>query len=309
MHHILYHDTCADGFLSYVLLRHLLETTGKIDPRTIHRHPCQYARPWPISPSDLSPEDNVFIVDFSAPARTPEQKETLLQLREAAGGNLVVLDHHATVPEDWRQLPFFIFDNTLSGAGLVWREFGAKEQPLPELARLIQWRDLGHAFQQANEPDSHTAHALHAALMRLLPRQYRAWLEVLIHPDRLDQLISAGIPLRQRDHSIIQAAAQYPTWIRIAGHTVPAVDGLGPGLISDACQHLLERYPAAPFAASWFLDTSKGAQSDSGLTVSLRSRRNGVNVGDIAATLGGGGHANAAGFTHLAPLEFVPAPQ
>lgn len=308
MHHILYHDSCADGFLSYVLLRHLLETRYGIKPADIFRHACQYKRPLPLGPLDLKPEDSVFIVDFSSPNGTPEERQQLIDMHAACAGKMRVFDHHETVPANFKDLFFFKYDASRSGAGIVWNELALPGEPLPEVARLIQWRDLGHAFQQPNERDSLLAHALHAGLMRLQPRQYRSWLEILIYEHKAEQLIRAGIELRQRDDLVTRSAAERPHWLNIGGHIVPAVDGFGPGLASDACAALLERYPDAPFAVSWFVE-SKPAPNDSALVLSLRGRKNGIHVGQIAVTNGGGGHASAAGFTLLGPLPIVAAPQ
>lgn len=307
MHHILYHDSCADGFLSYVLLRHLLETRFGVRGADIFRHACQYKRPLPLGPLDLKPEDSVFIVDFSSPNGTAEERQQLIDMHDAVQGKMRVFDHHETVPESFKDLPFFQYDATRSGVGIVWDQLGPG-CPLPEVARLIQWRDLGGAFQQPQERDSLLAHALHAGLMRLLPRQYRAWLEILIYEHKAEHLIRAGIELRQRDDLVTRSAAERPHWLEIGGYIVPAVDGLGPGLSSDACHALLERYPNAPFAVSWFVD-SKPDPHGSHIVLSLRGRQGGVHVGQIAVTNGGGGHAAAAGYSLLGPLPVVADPQ
>ena len=47
-------------------------------------------------------------------------------------------------------------------------------------------------------------------------------------------------------------------------------------------------------------------ENDDGIRVSLRSRER-VNVAEVAASFGGGGHARAAGFRHAGPLEEIRA--
>ena len=72
----------------------------------------------------------------------------------------------------------------------------------------------------------------------------------------------------------------------LGGQTVPCINTTF--AISELVDALAE---GKPFAAGWF-------QRDDGRFVySLRSRKGGIDVSEIARQYGGGGHRNAAGFT------------
>jgi oligoribonuclease NrnB/cAMP/cGMP phosphodiesterase (DHH superfamily) len=86
---------------------------------------------------------------------------------------------------------------------------------------------------------------------------------------------------------------------KIAGHTVPIVSC--PNMITS--ELLGELAVGQPFAASYSDKVDKRGWS-------LRSSKEGLNVADIAATFGGGGHPNAAGFaTTITEQVFVVLPE
>ena len=298
-HHILYHDHCADGFLSYVLARFAMESAG-IRPEAIHGHPCTYGKPiLTVKPEDLEKGDSVLMVDFSAPV------EVMDAFAAAAGeGMFQVLDHHAGVPDEARARPYFEF-SARAGCFMTYFRLArtAIRAGVPSVVELIEWRDLGGAWQEPDHQWSEQAHCVHAGLMRLLPRTYKAWLEMVIYESKLEKLMAQGAELRRRDARVVWSAAAFPTWVEIGGHVVPAVDGLALTLVSDACQALLNEFPLAPFAASWFVD-AEGRD----VVVSLRSRKGEMDVSEIARVYGGNGHACAAGFRTEKALKVVEPP-
>ena len=77
------------------------------------------------------------------------------------------------------------------------------------------------------------------------------------------------------------------TLFNICGYTVPVVNA--PHFMSSEVAGELS--DGHPFAASY----SIGANGK--ITYSLRSRDGGIDVSEIATAFGGGGHAQAAGFT------------
>ncbi len=219
-------------------------------------------------------------------------------------------------PTGW--ISVFSFDH--SGAGLAWQHYFPHD-PAPPAVQWIEWRDLGHAFDPAHSTHLRTLQAmnLHAYLFRALPRTFEAWTSLLMVPlptdNAIENAVITGSRLRDSDRQIIRTAATQPHWLDFsrfelsalcptpyALHRIPAVNGLGAELVSDACKAMLDAYPDAPFAASWYVDHRTGL-----LTYSLRSRRGSdVNVAQIAAAMapGGGGHPNAAGFSTPNPVPF-----
>lgn len=216
-----------------------------------------------------------------------------------------------------------VFAFTESGASLTWKHFHPGET-MPDAVTLIARRDLGHAFQDTKDPVerglNNQALDLHAALFRLLPRTLDAWTPIVHGHPALTEILRYGHALRSIDRVIIERATELCHWLdfgqlisspsqsQVSLHKrIPAVNGLGTELVSDACQELLRRYPEAPFAASWWTDAKTGR-----ITFSLRSRIQGhpdghTNVCDIAKAChpDGGGHACAAGFSTLRPVPLL----
>jgi hypothetical protein len=330
MHHLLHHANCADGFAAACIARHAL-LSQDIPETDLTIQAVNYGWPQQI-PASFALGDDVTYLDY-----TPSQEdiEQLLFLNAA----LTIIDHHSTAAERHGRdkvtglpsanLPAPRFNSwfnlKLSGASLAWTVFHQQSQsgqagqsnPIPRAIELIEWRDLGYAFDPLHQDDPRTNDALnlHAYLFRCLPRTFEAWTPLLFSEStandsqqlqttaNLQHAIQTGSRIRAIDRSIILSAVANPHWLNFHGDEIPAVNGLDAGLISDACTELLKAYPTTPFAASWFIDPKSGKA-----TYSLRSRRNSaVNVAEIAASMapGGGGHPNAAGFSSLHPIPFV----
>lgn len=219
-----------------------------------------------------------------------------------------------------------IFSLIESGASLTWRYFNP-DKLQPDAVALIAHRDLGHAFQTSKDPTARVfnkeALALHAALFRLIPRTLETWGPIIHGQTALEKVIDKGHMLLAGDMDVIRTATDFPRWLDFTRlllspspplqvstsglDRIPAVNGLGPELVSDACQALLRLYPQAPFAAAWWTDAETGR-----ITYSLRSRKPGhpdghTNVNDVAKAChpDGGGHPCAAGFSTFAPVPLL----
>ena len=321
MHHLLYHANCADGFAAACIARHALLSQG-IPETAINIAPVNYqdSNQLPVGDHHIQPGDQIIYLDYTPPQET---LDAFYAEHSASMIPLTIIDHHSTAAErhgrdkatgfrNGSNPPLFNswFNLNHSGASLAWPHFFPGKPFIPRAVELIQWRDLGPAFDPANAADPRTADSLnlHAYLFRCLPRTFDAWTPLLLeNPEssiqHLAPAIQTGSRLRTIDACIIAAAVNGPHWLNFHGEEIPAVNGLDAGLISDACTELLRAYPTAPFAASWFIDPRTGHA-----TYSLRSRRGStVNVAEIAASMapGGGGHPNAAGFSTLIPVPFV----
>ncbi len=77
-------------------------------------------------------------------------------------------------------------------------------------------------------------------------------------------------------------------WINIGDHEVPVANATC--YISEVCDELLNQNPDAEFSAAYFI------RADGKTVYSLRSRSD-FDVSEVAKSLGGGGHKNAAGYT------------
>lgn len=318
MHHILYHSNCADGFAAACIARHALLLQGD---QMLNLQPVNYGQPdqMPLGKDVvLFPGDSLTYLDYTPPQTVIDKIESVY----VNTVNLTIIDHHSTaaprhgqsanspdrtdLPEPPKLAFKSVYDPTQSGAALAWHHFmDFKLDSLPRAVELIQWRDLGHAFDPALADDPRTPNSLnlHAYLFRCLPRTFDAWTTLLLDDTLHLDAVLTGMRFRAADRLIIKSAVDCCHWLNFNGHEIPAVNGLDAGLVSDACTALLRAYPTAPFAASWFIDARTG-----NATYSLRSRRESDhNVADIAAAMapGGGGHPNAAGFSTPIPVPFV----
>lgn len=312
MHHIFYHANCADGFAAACIALHALIQQNPNNAITTFTNPVHYgdANQCPLPGGmDLRPFDQVTYLDYTPP------QEIIDHLTSLHDGlvQITILDHHASAQsrhEGTADAPVrfrSVFDLHRSGASLAWEHFYPGRN-MPMAVQLIEHRDLGHAFQQPDTAPGPSSLDLHAYLFRCIPRTVEAWTPILLAPwDDVEPLCNVGERLRQADHHIIEAAVASCHWLDFNGQRIPAVNGLDAGLISDACQALLKAYPAAPFAASWYICPTTGKA-----VYSLRSRAKDhpdghINVSQIAAVCaeGGGGHPCAAGFSTTTPIPFA----
>lgn len=341
MHLLYYHTNCADGFAALCIAHAALRARG-IPADEIKPYPINYGWPNqtpPISVLGIDDVQHIYYLDYTPPA---EDLAKLIAniLAFSPDTQMTIIDHHEKMANlhglgltgsgTWKRMisPIgwnSVFSLTESGASLTWKHFHP-EAPVPEAVQLIAHRDLGHAFQTTDDPIeaglNNQALDLHAALFRVLPRTLETWTPFMLGQQPLTGLLHSGRALRHNDLHLITFAAQHCHWLDFTHLTVspsdlkgcvafsgpplriPAVNGLGPELVSDACQELLRRYPQAPFAASWYIDAKTGR-----ITYSLRSRKPGhpdghTNVNDVAKACDpdGGGHPCAAGFSTLSPV-------
>jgi len=343
MHLLYYHTNCADGFAALCIAHAALLARG-IPATEIQHRPINYGWPGQIPDIRNQPGESIFVgdhiyyLDYTPPAS--DLVNLVNQVKTWNGTiNLTIIDHHEkmapihgwskdehnqwqkrTAPEGFQS----VFAFTESGASLTWKHFHPGE-PMPDAVTLIARRDLGHAFQTTEDTIERGLNAqaldLHATLFRLLPRTVATWSPIIHGQQPLAEILRSGHQLRAIDNFIIREAAYNAHFIdftrlivstslivSMSGlESIPAVNGLGPELVSDACQELLRRYPQAPFAASWWTDAKTGR-----ITYSLRSRRPGhpdghTNVCEIAKAChpDGGGHACAAGFSTTQPVPLI----
>lgn len=287
----IYHSPCLDGFGAAWVVRKFFG--GEID-----FHPGVYGQ----APPDVRGRD-VIMVDFSY------KRPVIDEMHGRDGGacrSILILDHHKTAEADlagyrkpgqgwWKHLEevaldvyqnvpepsiFASFDMNRSGAGLAWDYFFAGH-PRPQLIDKIEDRDLWRfAF--------HDTRAINGTLFSY-PYDFDVW-------DRLaeqaeseagrTELYVEGCAI---DRKLLKDIGEFLGFATremvIGGHKVPVVN-LPYFMASEAAGQLAE---GAPFAAAYY---DKGDAR----VFSLRSRKGGVDVAEIAKAYGGGGHAGAAGF-------------
>jgi oligoribonuclease NrnB/cAMP/cGMP phosphodiesterase (DHH superfamily) len=289
---VLFHAHCPDGIASAFACWQRFGDAAVYLP-VAHGNPCP----------EIPPEHNIYIVDFSY------AKDTLLALLAARIGRrkrdedvVTVLDHHASAQRDLESLARgeypglkVLFDMEESGATLTWKylqtggwhpkndpEAHGLEYALPTFFKYVRDRDLWRWAL----PDSKAISMVYRALDK-------DWLSIEQFAQDLDEaegyhrtVMQGNAMLRYADMLVEEQAARVQ-WGVIGGYTVPYVNTTT--LFSEVGDYLCTTMPEIPFCA-YYLDRSDKRQWG------LRGHAK-VDLSVIAKQYGGGGHANAAGFT------------
>ncbi len=249
---------------------------------------------------------NVLFVDFSA-------KLDWIYEHSFKSRTMVIIDHHKTAQADLGRLPPFDgsmrsldmafkinwtqntpeiavwFDMEQSGATMAWQfatETNRQEDPCPTMLCYIEDRDLWR-FALGDKTRQFSA------ALRTHPMDFKTW-------DRIAQdtgpLIHEGKAILRAHQANIKKLMGETYMETVGGFSVPVVNAPY-HYASDTANELLAAHPDAPFAACWF------RRADGHIQWSLRSEDHRQDVSEIAKSLGGGGHRNAAGFqTALQPV-------
>ena len=292
--HVIYHHPCPDGCMAAAVCLYQLGSENVV------LHPLNYKQPVPEIPEGVK----LYIVDFSLPKA---ELEALAETRD-----VLVLDHHKTAAADLGDLKHpdsefmragyayegprlrAIFDQSRSGAGLVW-DFLTVNKPRPQLVACVEDRDLW-AWKQPNSK----AIGTWLQAKKLDPRLYLTFLvREMTEEGFWENAVADGELLLGQEQSFVRRLAQNVFWKSIEGYRVPVVNS---GILqSEIGAYLVETYPEAPFSAVFYETQSEKYPGHSEKRYSLRSNAKGNNfdVSEVAKGLGGGGHRNAAGFVVL----------
>lgn len=269
--HVIYHANCSDGAAAALIA---LEALTAKDPQggEIHLVPAQYGEP----PNFLNMRHcRVYILDFSF------DRETTLEL--AIECQLIVLDHHATAEKALEGIPGCVFDMDKCGARLTWEHFHGKRD-VPWWVEYIEDRDLWRWKLPYSKVVNAAIRSYGIGLDGL--REALLW-EDGIANRHLDELTRDGGAILREQEQIVEAHVARAELVPMFGTKVPAVNAT---VLQSEIAGALAESPT-PFAACWF------EKIDGTRVWSLRSRKDGVDVGELAKSANGGGHPAAAGFT------------
>ena len=268
MIYFLYHKNCLDGYGSAIAAY----LKFKLNAQYI---PVQHQEPVP----ELEPQSQIYLLDFCYPRAVMETLKNKHQV--------IVLDHHKTALEDMTGmlgLKDSVFDLQRSGAMITW-EYFHPQQPIPQLFKLIQDRDLWQ-WKYAETG------AVTAVLMTLGYEDFQTWLPYL-EDQQIAELANMGQILLNANAQNVKNQLSMSYLGKLPGKTelMPLVNT--PHLISDTCHAMLcaDKYQDCPVVAAWFTKQDK-------VCYSLRSRP-GFDCSKLAQEYGGGGHPQASGFTSV----------
>lgn len=257
----IYHADCLDGQAGAWVLTQAFGEDGIEFVPGVHG----------TAPPNVSGH-SVILVDFS-------YKRPVLLEMAAQANSILILDHHQSAQAELVDLPanvIAIFDMERCGAALAWLHF-FPDRRLPDLIAHIEDRDLWRFALPGTREIT--------AAVDAYPFSLPGW-NRLMREDP-ESLRKEGVPIvRRQDKDVRRQAETLAYRATFAGFDVPVINTL-PGFASDVGHALCQ---GEPFAVCYW-DTPEGRK------YSLRSAPDGVDVAEIAARFGGGGHKHAAGFT------------
>lgn len=261
---------CLDGLASAYLL-------WKAIPG-IKIFPTNYGEefPWEL----IDEHTDLIIADFSYP------REVLLKVKEIVN-SIIVLDHHQSAEKQLEGLDFCQFDMTRSGAVMVWDYFHPGE-PIPEIIQYVQDYDLwAGEFTDTDAVICGIEHDARHRYFRSWDKYVREGVAFLRHRGGMffkDEMLTIEELMRTRSYKINT----------LNGHRVAFINFNGK---VNHLLHAMSMLPDVDYALSYFF-TPAGK-------VVVQFRGNGkVDVSEVAVSLGGGGHPNAAGVTIPPPDSF-----
>lgn len=263
---VVYHGDCTDGF------------TSAWAAWLMYGDNAEYI------PAYYSPDEEfdvkgrfVYFLDY-CPSR-----EKLLQYSEEAK-LLKVFDHHVGARRICGDLAFCEFDMERSGAGMSW-DFFQKGTPRPALVNYVEDRDLWRY-------DLHKSSEVSKYIFSFPLGDFQLWstLRDDIENNLFTKVIPIGDALERSANTAIQTILKNTQTMDFLGNeAVPIVNTT---LYMSEIGNILAE--DAPFAVVWYQN------GDGKFKYSLRSTDR-VDLSRLAALVGGGGHANAAGFVSALP--------
>lgn len=266
-----YHAGCPDGFGAAWTLSRVWRGEGEFIARG-HDDRADARRF----------EDALLVFADIAPAN-----DELRSLCEHAA-QVIVLDHHVTARDRFEsdlELANAVaaeghevhFDLTHSGAMLTWLSFAGDQEP-PDLLRYVEDQDLWNwklpASQEVN------------AAIDSYPHDFEVWSELATR--KVSELAAEGAPILRANAMAVERSLRQAKPLRVGGRRVEAVNA---SQNRSSLGHELARRAAfgAPWGCVYRLEGDR-------VRASLYSIGD-FDVAAIAASYGGGGHHNAAGFS------------
>ena len=225
----------------------------------------------------------VYILDFSF-------GRELLRAVEASAAQLVLLDHHKSAADGLQgfdcRCGLVYFDLKKSGARLAW-DFFLPDTPLPDLVRHVEDRDLW-TWQY---PQS----AAFLAALDMEAFDFRRWHEIAnFGAAELASYVARGQAMADKFNKLAADLTDLARPVVLNGISGLMVNV--PGVFHSQIGNALS-LKSGTFALMWSVDRQGEVK------IGLRSQR-GFDCIPLAASFGGGGHAQACGMR--LPLQRLP---
>jgi oligoribonuclease NrnB/cAMP/cGMP phosphodiesterase (DHH superfamily) len=294
--HIIVHSPCSDGFGAAYAAWHYNQHNRTIDQKY---YGYTHGQPWPELV--LEGKDEIIFADVCPPIDVVRKYTSL-------GCTVTVLDHHKSAVEQHRAdyealqaetnlLFYFVFDMDRSGAQLMWDHCSSTPHQRPVLLDYIADRDLWQWKLDKSKEISAFLNSLSMTLDEAGFQEFDLACE-FVECEGLGAFQQMGLTVLLVEDKHIsmlleRTATGYVTMVNDDGqleeYEFPAAN-CPVFFASEVGHRLLEKYPDAPFAASFRVVEGNVREW------SLRSTDDRADVSRIAKVFGGGGHRNAAGF-------------
>lgn len=259
---VIYHGNCADGFsAAWCFWRKFKDT--------YEYYPGVYSK----APPDVT-ERGVYLVDFS-------YKREIIERMIKDAKSVTLIDHHKTAIDDLRDVEglFKYTDLNRSGAKLAWDYLFPNEET-PRLLEHIQDRDLWKfKLPHTREIQSYVFSFEYT---------FEEW-DKMMNADAVELMkyTAAGSAIERKHHKDVAELTEVcKRRMTIGGQEVWCAS-IPYTMTSDAATNMSV---GEPFAACYW-DTARNR------VFGLRSVEGGMDVSEVAAQYGGGGHKHAAGFS------------
>ena len=270
---VIYHASCPDGFgAAWAAHRVLGERAQYL--------PMNHGDPIP----QLDDDARVYILDLSF----DRERMGELQLKHGQD-NVILLDHHITAAQELSELPNCYIDLSKSGAVLSWEHFHTGSA-VPTLLRYVQDKDLWTWELPASRAIS--------AYVSSREMDFDTWDNIARDFETAEghlRAVEAGKAILRSKQQDVRQIAQSAHFGQVGEHRVPVVNSSI--MQSEIGEYLVNTHPESGFnpdsrRSAIYFDVSSTVRK-----WSLRSRRNGFDVSQLARQFGGGGHPAAAGFS------------
>jgi oligoribonuclease NrnB/cAMP/cGMP phosphodiesterase (DHH superfamily) len=222
-----------------------------------------------------APEINggfVIIVDFSY------DREILENWNTRTDG-VLLLDHHKSAKSKLEDLPYCNFGDR-AGCVMACR-FLRPDREIPKFLKYIEDRDLWKWELPYSKEIIRAMDSYPLTMKTVRSFEFRMGTVENFH-----DLVSEGKAIQRMFDILIERAIETKHFINIGVYKIPAVN-THKYIRSELGEKLAE---GQPFAAVYWFDGEN-------IKFSLRSDKNGLDVSEIAAEHGGGGHKHAASFS------------
>lgn len=261
---IIYHGDCRDGFgAAYAAWKKFGDSAAYI-PVKDH--------------NDLSfslTDKDVYIIDFCF------SKEITGKL-VADNRSVVVIDHHISSKDVVESYEQNIFNNNHSGAVLAWQYFHP-DTPVPELLLQVEDHDLWR-FTMPENREFNVALGQH-------PMTFESWDTLITELQDTNahiNFIAKGALLATFEDKLVAKLLDYKERVVFEGHEVWAINASRyyRSVLGNELASMNEADGGTALGIVYY-------HSNGAVNCSLRSKGD-VNVAELAAKYGGGGHKNAA---------------